>query len=191
MIKMTLDIIRDYLQGPENLGRRSDSVAPDRHGEKENVVTGMGAARPSSTSTVRCRNATAADAPALAQMNRQLVRDEGHRNRMPVNELEQRMRSWLDGEYQAVVFEDEQGAAGYALYKREAEWVYVRQFFVQSERRRQGIGRAALAWLRENSWRESAGIRLDVLIGNAGGIQFWRSMGFEDYCITMERANQP
>ena len=37
----------------------------------------------------------------------------------------------------------------------------------------------------------SARIRLDVLIGNAGGIQFWRSVGFEDYCITMERTNQP
>ena len=84
----------------------------------------------------------------LAQMNHQLIRDEGHRNRMSVDELEQRMRTWLRGEYHAVLFEDQQGAAGYALYKWEPEWVYVRQFFVRPERRRQGIGRAAWVWLR-------------------------------------------
>jgi GNAT superfamily N-acetyltransferase len=103
-----------------------------------------------------------------------------------VDELEQRMRHWLEGEYQAVLFEDGQGTAGYALYRREAEGVYVRQFFVRPERRRQGIGRTAWAWLCENLWRESPRIRLDVLVGNAAGIQFWRSVGFEDYCLTME-----
>jgi GNAT superfamily N-acetyltransferase len=69
--------------------------------------------------------------------------------------------------------------------------VYVRQFFVRPERRRQGIGRAAWAWLRANPWREAPRICLDVLIGNGSGIQFWRSLGFEDYCITMEQPNQP
>jgi GNAT superfamily N-acetyltransferase len=152
--------------------------------------TGGNATRGLSSSTVRYRNATAADAPVLAQMNHRLIRDEGHRNRMSVSELGERMRSWLDGEYQAVLFEDEQGAVGYALYKREPEWVYVRQFFIQPERRRQGIGRAAWAWLRENPWREAPRIRLDVLVGNTSGIAFWRSLGFEDYCITMERANR-
>lgn len=145
------------------------------------------APRPSPGSSMRYRNATAAVARTLAQMNHQLIRDEGHRSRMSVGELEQRMRSWLEGEYQAVLFEDGQGAAGYALYRREAEWVYVRQFFVRPERRRQGIGRAAWAWLRENPWRDAPRIRLDVLIGNASGLRFWRSLGFEDYCITMER----
>lgn len=110
---------------------------------------------------------------------------------MSASELEQRMFGWLGREYQAVLFEDEAGAAGYALYKNEAEWVYLRQFFVRPERRRQGLGRAAMKWLLENVWRESPRIRLDVLVGNENGIQFWRSLGFEDYCLTMERANQP
>jgi GNAT superfamily N-acetyltransferase len=140
---------------------------------------------------VRYRNATAVDAVVLAQMNRQLIRDEGHHNRMSLSELDERMRSWLEGEYQAVLFEDEQGAVGYALYKWEPEWVYVRQFFIQPERRRQGIGRAAWAWLRENPWRQARGIHLDVLVGNARGIEFWRSLGFVDYCITMEQACHP
>jgi hypothetical protein len=29
-------------------------------------------------------------------------------------------------------------------------------------------------------------VRRDVLVGNAGGIAFWRSLGFADYCLTME-----
>ena len=29
-------------------------------------------------------------------------------------------------------------------------------------------------------------IRLEVLVGNANGIAFWRSIGFQDYCVTME-----
>lgn len=35
----------------------------------------------------------------------QLIQDEGHRNRMTVAELEQRMRGWIAGEYRAVIFE--------------------------------------------------------------------------------------
>ena len=35
-----------------------------------------------------------------------MIRDEGHRNRMTVPELEQRMRGWIAGEYRAVVYEE-------------------------------------------------------------------------------------
>ncbi len=45
------------------------------------------------------RPATNDDCPLLAELNHQLIRDEGHRNRMTVAELEQRMRGWLAGEY--------------------------------------------------------------------------------------------
>ena len=135
---------------------------------------------------MRYRFATAADANLLAAMNHRLIRDEGHRNTMPVAELETRMRG-LDGEYQAVLFEDEQGTAGYALFKREPDWIYLRQFYVQPERRRSGIGTAAMNWLLGNVWKDAPRIRLDVLVGNSEGIEFWRSLGFADYCVTMEK----
>ena len=52
------------------------------------------------------RPATPADAPALAAMNAQLIRDEGHRNRMTVAELEGRMAGWLaSGTIRRDVFE--------------------------------------------------------------------------------------
>jgi GNAT superfamily N-acetyltransferase len=132
------------------------------------------------------RLAALADAPVLAEMNHRLIRDEGHRNRMTVPELRERMEGWLRCEYQAAVFELESSLVGYALFRREPEFVYLRQFYVAPEVRRCGIGRAALAWLRANVWKDAVRIRLDVLVGNTAGIEFWRAVGFRDYCLTME-----
>ena len=132
------------------------------------------------------RRATPADAGLLASLNWQLIRDEGHRNSMSVPQLEARMAGWLSGEYEAILFEDAGQTLGYALFRREPEFVYVRQFFVCPEFRRQGVGRRALTWLAAHA---SVGqrLRLDVLTGNAAGIAFWRALGFQDYCLTLER----
>ena len=110
---------------------------------------------------------------------------------MSVPQLADRMSTWLQNDYQAVLFEDDRGAAGYALFKREPEWVYLRQLFVKAERRRQGIATAAMAWLSDNVWKDTPRVRLDVLVDNAAGIALWRSLGFVDYCITMEMAIEP
>ncbi len=133
------------------------------------------------------RSATPADIPALAVMNEQLIRDEGHHNKMTLPELERRMADFLKDGYAAVVFEEPAGtAAGYALYRLEPGLAYLRQFFVAHEHRRRGIGRTAFTWLRENPWRDRPHIRLEVLVGNQRGIRFWRSIGFQDYCLVME-----
>ena len=50
------------------------------------------------------RPATIEDCPLLAELNYQLIRDEGHRNEMTVPELEQRMRGWLADGYRALIF---------------------------------------------------------------------------------------
>jgi GNAT superfamily N-acetyltransferase len=133
------------------------------------------------------RFATFSDCSQLAAMNHQLIRDEGHRNPMTVAELEDRMRDWMAGEYRAVIFERNGRQVGYALYRDESEFVYLRQFFVCRDLRRQGIGRAAIDWLRANVWHGVARVRLEVLVGNASGIAFWRALGFRDYALTMER----
>jgi ribosomal protein S18 acetylase RimI-like enzyme len=98
-----------------------------------------------------------------------------------------RMAEWLAAEYNAALFEDDAGVAGYALFRREAEHIYLRQFYVKPQRRRRGVGRAAIAHLLQHDWQDRARIRLDVLIGNEAGIAFWRSVGFADYCLTLER----
>lgn len=133
------------------------------------------------------RQATVTDATLLGEMNHRLIRDEGHRNPMTVPELAARMAEWLAAEYEAVLFEDDAGVAGYALFRREPEHIYLRQFYVEPQRRRQGIGRAAIAHLLKHDWQDRARIRVDVLIGNAAAIAFWKSVGFADYCLTLER----
>ncbi|HVA48477.1 MAG TPA: GNAT family N-acetyltransferase [Pirellulales bacterium] len=133
------------------------------------------------------RLATLDDIALLAAMNQELIRDEGHRNTMSLSQLQDRMRGWLQDEYRAVIFEDEGEAAGYALFRHESDWTYLRQFYVLPSKRRRGIGRKAVQWLRENEWSRSPRVRLEVLIGNSVAIQFWRSLGFSEYCLTMER----
>ncbi len=51
--------------------------------------------------TMKIRQANLADSHILTKLNQQLIRDEGHRNRMTLTELEARMQEWLVGEYEA------------------------------------------------------------------------------------------
>lgn len=129
--------------------------------------------------------ASEADISLLAEWNHQLIRDEGHRNPMTVEQLAERMGKWLQGEYRAVVFSTDEAAA-YALFKVEADMVYLRQFFVRRDRRRSGIGRAALGILREEVWPRGVRLTVDVLCRNQNAIAFWRSVGYRDYCLTLE-----
>lgn len=132
------------------------------------------------------RFAIIADAGLLASLNKQLIEDEGHRNPMSVEQLAERMADWLAGEYRAVLFEEAEETIGYALFRREAEQIYLRQFFIVREQRRKGWGRAAMQALRERVWADAGRLRVEVLTGNQRAIAFWRSLGFQDYCLTME-----
>ncbi|MDF3059298.1 MAG: GCN5-related N-acetyltransferase [Rariglobus sp.] len=131
------------------------------------------------------REASDADLGLLAGWNHQLIRDEGHRNPMTVEQLAGRMKKWLGGEYRAVIFSDDH-PVGYALFKSEDELIYLRQFFVRPDRRRSGIGREAFEVLRREIWPSGIRLSVDVLCRNNGGVAFWRSVGYQDYCLTLE-----
>jgi GNAT superfamily N-acetyltransferase len=136
------------------------------------------------------RLATAADAPLLAELNHQLIRDEGHRNPMTVSELEQRMLGFLQDAYNAVLFMGEHSTdpVAYALFRSTSEGVYLRQFFVARGWRRAGIGRAAFAILR-TLWPIGARVSVEVLTANDAAQSFWRSLGFSDYSLALEMQN--
>jgi hypothetical protein len=119
------------------------------------------------------RRATPADAGRLAALNWQLIRDEGHRNLMSVSQLEGRMTGWLAGEYEAFLFEDSGETLGYVLFRRDPEFVYVRQFFIRAGSRRLGVGRGAVEWLVELL----AGVGLPGLLPHAGTRAVIRSSG--------------
>jgi GNAT superfamily N-acetyltransferase len=132
------------------------------------------------------RAATLDDCPRLAELNHQLIRDEGHRNRMTVPELEQRMRSWLSGEYRALIYEDGGEVVAYALFREQVEEIYLRQLFVVRHRRRQGIGHRALGILRSQVWPKGKRLTVEVLVANQRAVSFWRSVGYTDYALSLE-----
>ena len=132
------------------------------------------------------RSATLNDCALLAELNLQLIRDEGHRNQMAVSELEQRLKGWLASEYAATLFEADGEMVAYTLYREQAAEIYLRQFFVVRNRRRQGIGRAAFEILRAKIWPKHKRLTVDVLVKNTAAIAFWRSVGYQDYGLTLE-----
>ncbi len=105
---------------------------------------------------------------------------------MSVAELERRMRDLLAAEYSAILFEDGGVTVAYGLYCEEAGGIYLRQLFVASNRRRQGIGREAMEILRSKIWPKDKRLTVEVLAGNAAGVAFWRAVGYKDYSLTLE-----
>lgn len=131
------------------------------------------------------RRATTSDVPLLAAMNGRLLEDEAHHLKLASSALEQRMRGWLAGEYQAVLFIDAEEPVGYALFRPDEHGIYLRQFYIERGRRRQGLGRKAIEQLRHEIWPAGTQIKLEVLAGNQPALAFWRAVGFVDYAITM------
>jgi predicted acetyltransferase len=135
---------------------------------------------------MKFRAATLDDCQRLAELNHQLIRDEGHRNPMTVPELEQRMRGWLSGKYRAVIYEEGDEVVAYALFREQPDNIHLRQFFVVRHRRSQGIGRRAIEILRSQIWPKTKRLTVDVLIANKRGLAFWRQVGYTDYCLSLE-----
>jgi len=135
---------------------------------------------------VKFRLATQQDCALLAELNHQLICDEGHRNPMTVSQLEQRMREWLAGEYRAVIFEAEGEIVAYALFCEQQEEIHLRPFFVVRHRRRRGLGRQALEMLRSDVWPNDKRLTVQVLVGNHVAVRFWRAAGYADYALTLE-----
>ena len=132
------------------------------------------------------RPANLDDCGLLAELNHQLIQDEGHRNPMTIPQLEQRMRYWLSGEYRAVVFEKADEVVAYALFREQPQEIYLRQLFVVRDQRRLGIGAKAVEVLRSNLWPKNKRLTVDVLVTNQSAIAFWRAMGYVDYALTLE-----
>ena len=132
------------------------------------------------------RPATLDDCALLARLNHELIRDEGHRNPMTVPELEHRMRGWISGEYRAIIYEDGGEIVAYAFFREQPEEIYLRQLFVVRHRRSQGIGRWAVDILRSQIWPKTKRLTVEVLVANTRAVSFWRSVGYEDYALSLE-----
>ena len=128
------------------------------------------------------------DAPLLADINRQLIEDEWGGGGMSLERLEERMRRWLtEDDYKAVLFLENGETVAYSLVSIDEDSAFIRHFFVLHEHRGRGVGRRAIKTLFGEIVPPEARVTLDVLASNVGGHQFWRSVGFRDYAIRMER----
>lgn len=105
---------------------------------------------------------------------------------MTVPQLEQRMRGWLADGYRAVIFEDGGAVVAYALFRDQPEEIYLRQLFVVRQCRRQGIGRRAVEVLRSKIWPKTTRLKVEVLVANQRAVNFWRSVGYTDYALSLE-----
>ncbi len=119
-------------------------------------------------------------------MNSQLIEDEKHRDPLSLPALQKRMSNWLSGEYTAILFESDELPVAYALYHYQDDFLYLRQFFVVREKRRQGIGRQAVNILVEEVFPPDKRLVVTNLSQNPNAIKFWRAVGFSDYCLSLE-----
>ena len=118
------------------------------------------------------------DIPQLAVFNKQLIEDEKSDNPMSVKELESRMDGFLKTEYDAYFFEVDKAIVGYALVKNSCTPLYLRQFFIGREYRKNHCGTEAFHALLEYLNVDS--IDIEVLSGNEPGNRFWESLGFKE-----------
>jgi ribosomal protein S18 acetylase RimI-like enzyme len=136
---------------------------------------------------MKYRIATTDDLSILAKMNKELAEDEQHRNRfMSIPELEERMRGFLKGKYEAIIFEDAGEIVAYALFCDNGDHIYLRQLFVSRDHRRRGIGRKAMEILKNKILSKNKRITVEVLSHNKSGYAFWRAVGFKDHSIELE-----
>ena len=132
------------------------------------------------------RRATEPDLALLADLNAQLLEDERARTALSRLELEQRLRDLLAGEYQAIFFSHGGRVVAYALFCDYSDRIYLRHFFVVRDARRQGIGRQAIAILRQHIWPRERRLTVEALYDNAPAIAFWQAVGFLPYTVAFE-----
>lgn len=123
------------------------------------------------------------DVPQLALMNKHLIEDEKSNNPMSIAELENRMRDFINKDYKAYFFIENEMVLGYALIKHASIPPYLRQFYIEREFRRKHYGKRAFHQLME--YLQIDTIDIDVLPWNERGYSFWKSCGFDDTCISM------
>lgn len=113
---------------------------------------------------------------------------------MTLEQLEARMRGFLEGDWRVLLLLVDGAIAGYVIYQlRRDEYfpeqpeVFVRHYLVRREFRGRGLGRRAFEKLAAEHFPPGAVISLDVLASNPGGYRFWTKLGFQPYCTHMRR----
>lgn len=133
------------------------------------------------------RHAGLQDCRTLAWLNLQLIREGADTGPSDPLALRRRFQRWLgSGRYRAVLFDCGGAVQAYALYREQKAEIYLRQFLVLPGARRHGIGRSAFELMRRRLWSPGKRLTVEALSGNAGGLAFWRAIGYRDCAVTLE-----
>lgn len=128
------------------------------------------------------------DSETLALLNKQLIDDEKSDNPMSVAELTERMKGFLSKEYSAYFFEAEDSVLGYALVKTDCKPLYLRQFFIARQYRKQRLGTEAFYALMDFLGADT--IDVEVLSHNEAGNRFWENLGFQEISRYMRKSRK-
>jgi PhnB protein len=137
-------------------------------------------------SKVKWRFAADRDLPLLAELNHQLINNEGADNPMSQIQLQDRMGGWLASQYQAVLFDVASENVGYALLRVDEDGVYLRQFFICRATRRRGYGRQAVELLLREVVPKGRSVTVEVLDHKESALAFWRAVGFVHHARTLK-----
>ncbi|MEM6333871.1 MAG: GNAT family N-acetyltransferase [Planctomycetota bacterium] len=128
----------------------------------------------------------------VAELNIQLQIDEAAAVVMTPDNAAARMRRWIDHEDHHALLARPAGQptadpVGYLVYAEHHDdcnhghnMLYIRQFLVRREHRRQGIGRAMMDAFHRQIAPPNTPIEMDVLLSNPTGHAFWNAVGFQD-----------
>lgn len=132
---------------------------------------------------MQIQECTITDVAKLAVLNKQLIDDEKSDNPMNINELESRMKGFLETDYSAYYFIEDSQIIGYALIRNTSNPVYLRQFLIDRSYRKQHYGTQAFQMLLQ--YLDIKEIDIEVLPWNKNGLAFWKHCGFNETCIAM------
>lgn len=132
---------------------------------------------------MQLQKCTMKDVSELAVLNKQLIDDEKSNNVMNINELESRMKRFLETDYSAYFFIEDNQIIGYALIRNTSNPVYLRQFLIDRNYRKHHYGTQAFQLLLQ--YLDVKEIDLEVLPWNKSGLAFWKQCGFNETCIAM------
>lgn len=128
------------------------------------------------------------DIETLTLLNKQLIENEKSDNPMSVAELAERMSDFLTAEYSAYFFEIGDDVVGYALVKTDCSPLYLRQFFIARQYRRQRLGTEAFNALM--NFLDADSIDIEVLSRNEAGKRFWESCDFTEISRYMRKSRK-
>ncbi|MDR1589204.1 MAG: GNAT family N-acetyltransferase [Oscillospiraceae bacterium] len=133
---------------------------------------------------VNIKECLTTDIEILAELNKMLIEDEKANNTMDIKQLKERMIDFFNSGYKAYYFTGKHNEIlGYALCDINKTPIYLRQFFINREVRRKKYGQIAFKKLLEYIKTDKA--EIDVYVWNNIGIEFWKSLGFENKYIHM------